>query len=363
LRNATLLGVIKANPQFWLKQKQIWLNPLLPYSRPLFYQRITNCLVKINAAACYLHQTKTIYIKNSIMRVFVTGATGFVGSAVVKELIGAGHQVLGLARSDSSASALIAAGAEVHRGDLEDLDSLRSGAKASDGVIHTGFIHDFARFKEVCEVDRRAIEAIGEALAGTDRPFIVTSGTALVSPGSLATEDIIPIPHPDGFPRVSEPTADKVADIGVRSSVIRLSPSVHGDGDKGFVPMLINIAREKGVSAYIGEGLNRWNAVHRLDAAILYRLALENASPKTRFHAVAEEAVAFKDIAEAIGKGLNIPVVSISKEKAAAHFGWFTAFAAIDCPASSQVTQTSLNWHPNHVTLLADMEQGTYFKS
>ena len=225
------------------------------------------------------------------MNVFVTGATGFIGTALVQELIGAGHQVLGLARSDSAADALIAAGAAVHRGDLEDLDSLRSGASQSDGVIHAGFIHDFARFAEVCEIDRIAIEAIGEALVGSDRPFIVTSGTALVRPGHLATEDMMPAPG--AYPRLSEEAADAVAARGVRVSVIRLSPSVHGDGDRqGFVPILVNTARDKGVSAYIGDGQNRWNAVHRLDAVHLYRLALEHATTGDRFHAVAEEAIA-----------------------------------------------------------------------
>lgn len=297
------------------------------------------------------------------MRVFVTGATGFIGSAIVKELIGSGHQVLGLARSDSSANALIAAGAEVHRGDLEDLDSLRSGASSSDGVIHAGFIHDFARFKEVCEVDKLAIEAIATVLAGSDRPLIVTSGTALVSPGSLATEAIIPPFHPS-FPRASEQAADAAAALGVRASVVRLSPSVHGDGDHhGFIPMLINIARQKGVSAYIGEGRNRWNAVHRLDAAHLYRLALEKAEAGIRFHGVAEQEIAFKAIAGAIGKKLNIPVISVSSEAAAEHFGWFSGFAAIDCPASSQLTQERLDWHPVQPTLLADMEGNVYFHS
>ena len=297
------------------------------------------------------------------MKVFVTGATGFIGSAIVRELLGSGHRVLGLARSNGAAAALLAAGAEVHRGDLEDLNSLRSGAKESDGVIHAGFIHDFSRFKEVCEVDRQAIEAIGGALAGSDRPFIVTSGTALVSPGRLATEDIIP-PFNPAFPRASEAAADAVAALGVRVSVIRLSPSVHGEGDHhGFVPMLINIARQKGVSAYIGEGKNRWNAVHRLDAAHLYRLALENAKTGARFHGAAEEEITFKSIAESIGRHLNIPVVTKSPEEAADHFGWFAGFAAIDCPASSKITREQLNWRPVQSTLLADMESGIYFKS
>ena len=297
------------------------------------------------------------------MKVFVTGATGFIGSAIVRELLGSGHRVLGLARSKGAAAALLAAGAEVHRGDLEDLNSLRSGAKESDGVIHAGFIHDFSRFKEVCEVDRQAIEAIGGALAGSDRPFIVTSGTALVSPGRLATEDIIP-PFNPAFPRASEAAADAVAALGVRVSVIRLSPSVHGEGDHhGFVPMLINIARQKGVSAYIGEGKNRWNAVHRLNAAHLYRLALENAKTGARFHGAAEEEITFKSIAESIGRHLNIPVVTKSPEEAADHFGWFAGFAAIDCPASSKKTREQLNWRLVQSTLLADMESGIYFKS
>ncbi len=296
------------------------------------------------------------------MRVFLTGASGFVGSAVVQELIGAGHQVLGLARSAASAEALKAAGAEVHRGDLEDLESLKSGAAATDAVIHCGFVHDFSRFKEVCDIDARAIEAIGEALAGTSKPFIVTSGTALVSPGKLATEDIIPKPGEVKHPRQSEQKSDEVAHLGIRTSVIRLSPSVHGDNDKGFVPILINTAREKGVSAYIGDGQNRWTAVHRLDAAKLYLLALEQGTTGTRYHGVAEEGIAFKDIAETIGKHLSIPVVSISPEEAAGHFGWFANFAGIDCPASSKKTQETLGWQPSHKTLITDMEEGTYFR-
>jgi nucleoside-diphosphate-sugar epimerase len=296
------------------------------------------------------------------MRVFVTGATGFVGTAIVQELINAGHQVLGLARSDASAQKLIDAGAEIHKGNLEDIESLRSGAASADGVIHAGFIHDFSRFPEVCEVDKIAIETISEVLAGSDRPFIVTSGTAMVSPGKLATEETIPPLNP-AWPRVSEQTADAAAALGVRAAAIRLSPSVHGDDDKhGFVPILVNIAREKGVSAYIGEGLNRWNAVHRLDAAHLFRLALEKTSLGARYHASAEEAITVKEIAEAIGRQLKIPVVSVTPEAAAEHFGWFSYMAAIDCPASSVWTQENLSWHPTHATLLADIENGVYTK-
>ena len=299
------------------------------------------------------------------MRVFVTGATGFIGSAIVPELINSGHQVVGLARSDANVKLLEAAGTEAHRGDLEDLESLRKGAAVSDGVIHAGFIHDFARFAAVCEIDRVAIETIGAALAGTNRPFVVTSGTALVSPGRLATEDIIPAPGATAHPRQSEQASDAVAALGVRTSIIRLAPSVHGEGDRaGFVPILIQMAREKGVSAYIGEGLNRWNAVHRLDAARLFRLALEKeAAPKTRYHGVAEEAITFKTIAESIGRHLNLPVVSISPEKAAEHFGWFVGFAGADIPASSTLTQEQLGWQPVHPTLLEDMENGSYFRS
>jgi len=296
------------------------------------------------------------------MRVFVTGATGFIGTAIVQELIDAGHQVLGLSRSDTSAQKLSKAGAKVHRGDLENLESLRSGAAQSDGVIHAGFIHDFTRFNEVCKIDKLAIETIGEALAGSDRPLIVTSGTALVSPGRLATEDIIP-PFNPAWPRASEQTADAVAVLGVRAAAVRLSPAVHGDEDKhGFIPTLINVARQKGVSAYIGEGLNQWNAVHRLDAAHLFRLALEHAAPSDRFHGSTEEAITVKAIAEAIGRQLDLPVVSISPEAAAEHFGWFATMAALDCPASSKLTQKRLNWHPTHPTLLADIENGVYTK-
>lgn len=298
------------------------------------------------------------------MRVFLTGATGFIGSAIVPELIGAGHQVLGLARSDAGAKSLAAAGAKVHRGDLEDLDSLRSGVAAADGVIHTGFNHDFSRFKEVCEVDRRVIETFGAALAGSDRPIVITSGTALVSPGRLATEESVSTITSADIPRVAtEDAATLMATQGVRAALMRLSPSVHGDGDHQFVPTLINIAREKGVSAYIGDGRNRWNAVHRLDAARLFRLALEKATAGARYHAVAEEGIAFRDIAEVIGRRLNIPVVSKSPEEAADHFGWMAAFAGLDCPASSKLTQERLGWRPVQPTLLTDLERGSYFKT
>jgi len=297
------------------------------------------------------------------MKIFVTGATGFIGSAVVEDLIKAGHQVLGLARSDAGASSLAAAGVQAIRGDLEDLESLRAGAAAADGVIHTAFIHDFSKFKENCEIDARAIEALGSTLAGSDRPLVVTSGTGLVSPGRLATEDTPPHSGSAAMPRVSEQTAASMLERGVRASVVRL-PQVHDPVKQGLVTYLIAVAREKGVSAFVGDGLNRWPAVHRLDAAPLYRLALEKGTAGANYHAVAEEGVPLREIAEAIGRGLEIPVVAKPTEEAAAHFGWLAFFAAADAPASSALTQQRLGWRPTERPgLIADLDQMRYFET
>lgn len=296
------------------------------------------------------------------MRVFVTGATGLIGSAVVKELIGAGHKVLGLARSAAATQSVKAMGAEPHPGDVEDPESLRGGAAISDGVIHTAFIHDFSKFRESCEIDRRAIEALGSALVGSDRPLIVTSGTGLLPSGRVVDED--DVHGSSSIPRVaSEEAAATVASHGVRVSVVRLPPSVHGDGDHGFVPLLIGMARATGVSAYVGDGLNHWPAVHRLDAARLYRLALRKADAGARYHGVAEEGVSFRDIAGVISRRLGVPLVGKSREEASAHFGWFAHFAALDNRASSRRTQEALGWQPTHAGLIQDLDRSSYFES
>ena len=292
------------------------------------------------------------------MRVFLTGATGFIGAAILKELVGAGHQVLGMARSDAGAKSLEAAGAQAHRGDLEDLESLRSGASASDAVIHTAFRHDWSSFAQSCELDKRAIEAIGAVLQDSGRPFIVSSGVG-VAQGRVATEDDPPMSPSPSLPRVSEVTAVALVERRVRVSVMRL-PQVHDTVKQGLVTPLIAVARAKGVSAYVGDGQNRWPAAHVVDAACLYRLALEKGAPGARYHAVAEEGVRLKDIAAAIGRGLNVPVISISREEAQEHFGFFGFFAGRDSPISSARTREQLGWNPTGPSLLTDLGNMRY---
>ena len=293
-------------------------------------------------------------------RIFVTGATGFIGIPVVKELMAAGHKVLGMARSDEGARSLAATGAEVQRGSLDELDSLRKGASDADAVIHLAFIHDFSKFVENCQKDKRAIETLGAVLAGSDRPLIVTSGLAgLAGPGQLATEDM-DVPPDFPFPRVSEQTA--LALKGVKASVVRL-PQVHNPLKAGLVTYLIAIAREKGVSAYVGDGRNHWSAGHVSDAARLYRMALERNEAGAKYHAVGEEGVPMRDIAESIGRGLKIPAKSIAPEEAQAHFGWLAMFATSDLQASSQKTQKKLGWKPTGPGLIADLDRAEYVKA
>jgi nucleoside-diphosphate-sugar epimerase len=295
------------------------------------------------------------------MRVFLTGATGFIGSAIVPELINAGHRVLGLTRSDAGAQSLIAAGAGVHRGSLEDPESLRGGAAQSDGVIHCAFDHsafggnNFSKFPEICEKDRRAIEVLGGALRGSDRPLVITSGTAMGSavPGQPATEDHFDPNHPN--PRMSEVAGAAVSERGVNVSVVRL-PQVHNTVKQGLITYAVQVAREKGASAYIGEGLNRWPAAHVLDVARLYRLALEKGEAGSRYNAVAEEGISMREIAEVIGRGLKVPVVSFSQKEAQAHFGWLAMFAGVDMPASSALTRQRLGWRPTGPGLITDLE-------
>lgn len=296
------------------------------------------------------------------MRVFVTGASGWVGSAVVPELINAGHHVVGLARSDDSADAISVGGAEVHRGSLEDLESLHEGAAKSDGVIHLAFIHDFSQYEAANQADRHAIEAMGSALEGSDRPLVIASGVATTARGRLATENDPAAPE---FPRSPATTMTlALAEKGVRSSVVRLAPSTHGRGDTGFVPIVINIAREKGVAGYVGDGSNRWPAVHRSDAARVFRLALEAAPAGSVWHAVADEGVPTRTIAEVIGRHLDLPVESIPREWAGEHFGWMGMFwGGIDAPTSNALTRERLGWEPAGPSLIEDLEQGHYFQS
>lgn len=298
------------------------------------------------------------------MRIFVTGASGFVGSAVVQELLTAGHQVLGMVRSDEGAAKVAATGAEVHRGDIYDLESIKSGATACDAVIHTAFNHDFSKFKDNCETDRGVIGALAEVLKGTGKPLVVTSGVGLLAgKGSIVTEDDRPAVTSAVMPRVATEEAVQAAiEAGVNAYILRLPPTTHGRGDHGFVPMLISMAKAHGASAYIGEGGNVWPAVHRLDAAKLYRLIVELQPQQRIYHAVAEQGIPFKDIATAIGKGLNLPTISKTGDEAAAHFTWFQHFAGMGCMASATKTIAATGWQPTCEGLMADLTDGGYFE-
>ena len=294
------------------------------------------------------------------MRVFVTGAAGFIGSATTKELLANGHDVVGLARNDANVETLEKLGARAHRGSLEDLDSLKRAAKDADGVIHLAFIHDFSKFVENGQVDARAIEAMGSALEGTNKPLIVTSGVGLLSPGQMATEDM---QHQPGMPRMSESAVFAFNDRGVRTMAVRL-PQVHGgEGKAGFVGYLFDVARDKGVSAYVGDGSNRWSAAHRADVAKVYRLALEKGTTGRAYHAVSDEAVPMRDLAELFARILKVEAKSLTPDEVGAHFGWMAMFASLDMPASSAKTQAELGWKPKEIGVLADLGQPGYFPS
>lgn len=297
------------------------------------------------------------------MRVFLTGATGWIGSAAVPELLQAAHQVIGLARSEKAAAALTTAGAAVQRGSLDDLDSLRAGAAASDAVVHLGFKHDFSDAATAGRTERAAIEAMGDTLAGSDRPLLLASGVALIAPGRVVTEhDAVPTSGPDSPRGGSEQLALEYAERAVRSVSLRFAPTVHGEGDHGFLSTIVGVARDKGASGYVGDGSNRWPAVHRLDAAHLIRLALEKAPAGSVVHGVGEEGIPAREIADIIGRGLDVPVTSVAPEDVAAHFGWIGAFFGLDIPASSTLTQQMLGWTPTHPGLLEDLEAGHYFR-
>ncbi|MFG2584150.1 SDR family oxidoreductase [Streptomyces malaysiensis] len=302
------------------------------------------------------------------MRIFVTGASGWIGSALVPELLDAGHQVIGLARSDSSAAALTAAGAEVVRGTLDDLDVLGTATTAADGVIHLAFKHDIAftgDYQGAAEADRRAVDTFADALAGTDRPFVLASGLVGLKSGQVSTERDMPTVNgtPASLRSATATAARALASRGVRSSVVRLSPTCHGEGDNGFMAHLVATARAKGVSGYLGDGNQRWPAVHRLDAARLFRLAVEKAPAGAVLHGVAEEGIALRDIAEVIGRHLDVPTASVAPEAAAEHFTWLSDFVALDSPASNALTRELLDWRPTHPGLLEDLDKGHYFRT
>jgi nucleoside-diphosphate-sugar epimerase len=295
------------------------------------------------------------------MRVFITGASGWIGSAVVPELLENGHEVVGLARSDASAAAIVAAGAEAYRGSLDDPEGLRHGVEGSDGVIHLGYNHDFAHMEEAAKTDRGVIEVIGSVLKDSERPFVVAGGVLGLAPGRVATEN--DVPDADVHPRIANlQWTLSLADQGVRSACVRFAPTVHGDGDHGFIATIVAIAREKGASGYVGDGTNRWSAVHRFDAARLVRLTLESAPAGSSVHAVAEEGIATKAIAEAIGAGLGVPVVTIPSSEAGGHFGWMARFFGADASAANVITREMLGWEPTHQGLLQDLSEDHYFR-